>query len=775
MRKDPCLSASMHADRRLWRRVFSGLAVSLIAVGHGNAKEKELTAEELSDLSIEDLMNVSVRTPAALTYLDVAETPASVTTLSAEQISRTPARNIMDLIEIYVPGAIWMTSEEGPVMGIRGSISAWNNKYLLIVNGKQLNSKSLYGAVSELELWDLGDIQQLDIIRGPGSVTYGPSAVAGVIRITTQDGKTLPGVRASARYLHEYGSTGGALSAGRPGKSADFFAYASVQRTRGYLPLQYLGSNNNNPGYVGRDIMLDQQPLDYYSDYQEIPQAKLYGQVDFLEDWKLWGRYTQQGAAWSSNEEKSTYQGEPLNQQGVRDRQFSASLNFQRAISSQWSAEAQAGALLFDVERRTDVINQEGPDDPKNFRYNFSESEYILGGRLDYRPQPWFEAAFGGDMAREATGPGWWEGPQTMRTGGDGIIVSGPDSRILAPGIPGSDTVFAGDGWATATYSAYFESKLKPGALPTILLSGRADKNSQSQWLFSPRLALIGTLPGGEQTLKGIIQRSEHRNESGELFIEHQNGTTPSYESLLSIELIHQGQWGKRATTAVSVFYNDADVLAWDPEADRSLPEGTLRLVGCEAEVDWEAAGGKWGANYALTEMVDWRLEPGITASGVSYADYSQKLKGTSMVQRGYGNSLNNWPNQAIKAYGDVPISKSFSVHGDAQLFWDYQGPLDGLAALQVAAQGDATQGKVDAALAKIRDAGAYGPNLRMNISACYRPNGNARITAYVLNLLGEGSNARYAYDVGADRPSPARVRFFRETRAVGLEIGYSL
>jgi hypothetical protein len=756
--------------------ILAGATMFMGIVGLAGAGEKELTAEELSDLSIEDLMNVSVRAPAALTFLDIAETPASITTLTSEDIARTPARNLLDLIEIYVPGAIWMTSEEGPVLGIRGSISGWNNKYLLIVNGKTLNSKSLYGAVSELALWDLGDIRQVDIVRGPGSVTYGPSAVAGVIRILTQDGTSLSGVRASARYLHEYGSAGGSLSAGGAGSAGDFFAYASVQRTRGYLPLQYLGSNNNDPGYVGRDIQLDKEPLDYFADYQDIPQAKLFAQVDFPGNAKLWARYTQQGATWSSNEEKSPYNGDLLNQQGMRDRQFSASLSVQRQLGAHWNAEAQAGAMLFDTERRTDGINSGGPDDPRNFRYNFSESEYIMGAHLDYRPIPWLEAAFGGDAARESTGPGWWEGPETMRTGGDGIIVSGPDSRILAPGIPGSDTIYAGDGWATATYSAYFESKLSPGPLPTILLSGRADKNSQSQWLFSPRLAVIGTLPGGEQTLKGIIQRSEHRNESGELFIEDQKGTTPSYETLLSLELIHQAHWGKSATTALSMFYNDADVLAWDPEADRSLPEGNLRLIGCEAQADWEAAGGRWGASYALMEMVDWTLEPEITSSGVSYSDYDQKLRGTGLVQRGYGNSLNNWPNQSLKAYGDFPVAKAFSVHGDAQLFWDYQGPEDGLAALAVAAKGDTARGKaVDGALAKIRDAGAYGPNLRVNLSATYRPNGKARITAYVLNLSGSGSNARYAYDVGGDRPSPARVRFFREERAVGLEMGYSL
>lgn len=74
----------------------------------------------------------------------------------------------------------------------------------------------------------------MDIIRDPGSVTYGPSAVAGVISITTHDARSLPRTQASARYLHEYGSTGGSISQGNAFANLDVLAYA--RRTTGYIP-----------------------------------------------------------------------------------------------------------------------------------------------------------------------------------------------------------------------------------------------------------------------------------------------------------------------------------------------------------------------------------------------------------------------------------------------------------------------------------------------------------------------------------------------------------
>jgi outer membrane receptor protein involved in Fe transport len=751
-------------------------SVILICVGAYTeaSAEEEPNYKDLAAMSLEELMNVDIRSPAALTRLEPGESPASLTSLTSDDIQRTPARNLMDLIEIYVPGAIWMNFEEGPLVGIRGSVSGFNNKYLLIVNGKVLSSKGIFGGKSELELWDLGDIKRLDIIRGPGSVTYGPSAVAGVISITTHDARSLPRTQVSAGYVHEYGSTGGTLSQGAVFKDLGFLAYASVRRTTGYSPLNYQGSNDNQPGYQGLDIQRQGQPLDYFADYQDIPQAKLYGELRFLKNWNLWARYTQQGATWSGNESKSLFNGELINQQSLRDRQFSSSIEFVRELNPRLEIQAKAGALLFDVERRADDIQGAGPGDPQNFRYNYSESEYIAGTRVNYRPTDWFEAAAGSDMALEQTGPGWGEGSGTMITGGDGIIISGPESRVLGPGRNVEAPVFAGDGWSTRTFSAYVETKAQAGAWPTLLLSGRADKNTHSQWLLSPRVALIGNLPK-QQILKGIFQRSMHRNESGELFIENQRGTRPSYETQNSYEMIHQARLSERIASTLSVFYNDADVVAWNPVVDRSLPVGNLKLAGMEAELAWNIKDGRCGANYSMLQLIDWDMAPGVTSSGVSYSDYNQALRNSDVVQTGYGKDLNNWPNQAFKVFGNMPLADNFALHADAQMFWDYRGSKDGLAALERAAQGDSLEQLVEEAVGKVRDEDVFGLNSRINVSAHYAPVARVKFSLFVLNLLGTETNQRHAFDEGNNRLSPHRVRFIREERAVGIRLACSL
>ena len=98
----------------------------------------------LFGLPLEEVMALKISVPAALTKLASTEIPASITVITAEDIKFTPARNIYDLIEVYVPGAIWMNYEDGPQLGIRGNIANRNFKYLLRFNGRLMNNKGHY-------------------------------------------------------------------------------------------------------------------------------------------------------------------------------------------------------------------------------------------------------------------------------------------------------------------------------------------------------------------------------------------------------------------------------------------------------------------------------------------------------------------------------------------------------------------------------------------------------------------------------------------------------
>ena len=84
-------------------------------------------------------------------------------------------------------------------MGLRGILSDHDDKYLILVNGRVMNERTHYGALSERDLVFMRDIHHIDIVRGPGSALYGPGAVAMVINIITHNAETFQGTEITGR------------------------------------------------------------------------------------------------------------------------------------------------------------------------------------------------------------------------------------------------------------------------------------------------------------------------------------------------------------------------------------------------------------------------------------------------------------------------------------------------------------------------------------------------------------------------------------------------
>lgn len=728
---------------------------------------------DMFGLSLEELAQVRIAVPAALTKLASTEIPASITVITAEDIKYTPARNIYDLIEVYVPGAIWMNFEDGPQLGIRGNIANRNYKYLLRVNGRLMNNKGHYGAKSELEQWDLGDIQRIEVVRGPGSVIYGPGAVAGVINIITHDADSAEGLRLNARYIGRYDSQGLSLSYGHKDENYGVFAYASVTHTDGYHARHFIGSNNQTAGYIGEDHLFDGKPLDYFADYQDDPQIKLHLDIEFLDHWRFWSRYTQQGSTWKGNEVKSLFGGRFVNQQGVRDRQWTTTLQYDNDLREDLSISGMLSVDFSDVERRRVGVKHPDPDHILNKEIDFSETEVFFRTIVNWQAVDSVEIALGTEYSWDRFGPGWGDGKKDMRFGEDGIIVSGPSSNAIEEADKDGTAIFAGNGWSTDTYSFFAEANVTIDPRLKLLLSGRADKNTYSEWLYSWRTALITEIADGH-TLKFIAQQSQRMSTAGQLFALDRNKEDPDTETLTGLEVIYSAYADEPLSFRLSGFWNDAEIIAWNQNAQATSLVGDLRLAGFDAELSYTWSFGEVGASYSLVKQLDWQLADGVSSSGISYSDYNQRLRKSDAVQTGVGNDINNWPNQAFKFHGRVNLSEQLTLHVDGRFLWDFQGAKDGLTGLAKAVEGLPVYGAVGSALARVEDAGAYDYDFRLNASLTYDYSENLSLQIFAQNLLGRDGNKRYSYDFsGNNRTSPHRVRFTEEPRTFGILLRY--
>mgnify|MGYP000618458356 CR=1 FL=1 len=113
-----------------------------------------ITTADLFALSLEELLNVEVLA-GNLVGNTFNKTPSAITIITQEQLERTPARNLMDILETYVPGLlVTLDTSTGPLLRIRG-LGERHFHTLLLVNGKPVNQKAYQGSMVELRNWNM--------------------------------------------------------------------------------------------------------------------------------------------------------------------------------------------------------------------------------------------------------------------------------------------------------------------------------------------------------------------------------------------------------------------------------------------------------------------------------------------------------------------------------------------------------------------------------------------------------------------------------------------
>ena len=733
---------------------------------------------DLFDMSLTELMNVEVDAPATITEKNPLKIPASVTTITAEDIARTPARNLLDLMEIYVPGAFFMNHSSGQLPGIRGVLVDRPYKFLVNINGINVNIKNVYGARLELLNWYLNDIERIEIIRGPGSVTYGPGAIGGVINIYTKTAREAPGVAIGGHYWDKYNSISNYISYGRKTDKLDLFTYFSTTHTTGHSPDLYGVNSSGSYGYLGQPgaPAYPAPPADYLVDYDNQPQIKAHVDIHFNKNWRFWSRYVTssheliQGSAQQYQIPDSNGPYESFRQTRYRYYQFG--LVNRTPIFESWNLKSTFGFSSIDVHNieKWDsdlVINDR--DNPLNIGGLWSENEYYTQFMFNYTPEDEkVKAGAGFEFSYDVIGPAWGKGEDDGLRVGSGIM-SGPDSVWYGTSKEGTKQYMEGEaqyfpvgnGWNTRSYAFLGELNYRHTQKTSTLWSARLDKHSYTSYMFSPRFALIHELDADEY-LKFIAQRSVRMNTQEELYMNHELGKDNDPERLDSLELIYTDKPTERLTFQSSVFYNHNDVIAWDWGQYRSAPVGTLEAMGVEVETGYKKDNYRFGLNHSYVKQLDWDLDDNIAVSGISYSDYYRDA-GSGVIITSKGDDLNNWSNHATKLFGNMDfLEGKLSLHGDMRALWGFQGRKDGLDALQKAG-GDA------ASIADIRDRDAYDLEVAANLSLTYRLNKLSTLTVFVHNVPVVGDNKRYSYSSGFKKTAPDKVSWIEEPTVVGI------
>jgi outer membrane cobalamin receptor len=204
------------------RLILTSLIVVIAAIYLNNA----YGAEELSSASLSSITVTATRYNS-----DISNIPQSVTIISSDEIKKSPAKSIEELINTVTGINLESYGGAGSQqnIGIRGSTNA---QVLILINGKRLNN-SLNGGydLSSLPI-TLENIDRVEILRGESSALYSSDAMAGVINIITKQVN---------RHSMTLGLSGGSFNSIRE--------YISTQDKSDNTAYSISYSNENSDGY----------------------------------------------------------------------------------------------------------------------------------------------------------------------------------------------------------------------------------------------------------------------------------------------------------------------------------------------------------------------------------------------------------------------------------------------------------------------------------------------------------------------------------------------
>ncbi|HXV07842.1 MAG TPA: TonB-dependent receptor [Burkholderiales bacterium] len=135
---------------------------------------------------------VEVTTPATVITAarfpeSAAEGAVNVTVIDAEQIARSQATNLPELLVLEAgihTRDLYGNSAAGAAVDLRGFGAAAGQNTLILVDGRRLNDIDLAGV--QWSSVPLSAIERIEIVRGSGAVQYGDGATTGVINIITR-------------------------------------------------------------------------------------------------------------------------------------------------------------------------------------------------------------------------------------------------------------------------------------------------------------------------------------------------------------------------------------------------------------------------------------------------------------------------------------------------------------------------------------------------------------------------------------------------------------
>ena len=198
--------------------------------------------DSITDTDLNEIVITATRTPKAL-----KDVPVVTRVINEEEIKKSDATNIQDLLTLEIPGLEFgysMTQETSLVFNGFGG-----NSLLFLVDGERIAGETLDNI--DYSRLNLQNIKQVEIIKGGASALYGANAIGGVINLISNERTEPWHVNLNSRYSYF---------------ANEWRSGAQISFNRGKW------NSNTTLQYIKSDYVQLTDPLDVYS-----PIHQLYG------------------------------------------------------------------------------------------------------------------------------------------------------------------------------------------------------------------------------------------------------------------------------------------------------------------------------------------------------------------------------------------------------------------------------------------------------------------------------------------------------------------
>ncbi len=701
---------------------------------------------------------------ALLLLLLLAGAPArgATTVIDRARLDATPARTLLDLIELYVPGASWLHTPGGATLAVRGFVDDRMVLYAVRVDGRRVEPGAWGGDQLELMSWRLEDLERVVVRRGPDAVTAGDAA-GGTIDLYTRDAASAPGGAAGLAYTSAYDATGLWARYGARGLGpVDVFGFAAVQVTPGDDDARVYTTHAEGGGHVGVDLgpagrFRSNTPTRAFADADGPPPMKGQLTVAVLDDLVLRLRYVRAGRttlAPGDGAFRAVVDGLAVGLPETRTQQLAATAAWHRALTDRLTLGAEGGYVTTDVRQRAPDLRTRDLDDLTAFDARFAAHRLYARTEAAWRVRPGVRVEGGAGYARTVFTAAWGRGADDgLRLG----PVVGPASSEAVGTGPGqvSDAtpggLRVGTGFVEHAVDAHLRTAATPAAGLDLGLGGRIRRASNTAWLFTPGVDVRYAL-----TAAHALEARYHEALRAETAERRLDGVRRSARAR-AVEAAYVGAappWGLEGR--LTGWLTDREILQ----------VGDQRLAGVEVEAAWRHGPVRVGASHALVAQLDFALDAGQSRSGVSYADYAYPLDAETTLTA-TGDAPNNVPDQTTRLWADVQLALpvgTLALHADLRAEWGRQGAFDGLTTVRRTARALAT-------IEGARDAGAHLSQARLGARVAWTldPWLTVAVRAADVPLLGD--DARYLYDPGHTQPWADGLAWIEEPATVGADL----